>query len=119
ACWSDVWPRPLLSENVTDSLRCRLSFEDECDPSEEKCLDLYRQRPCSTQLTGIVVLLRAATSTEVFSTRFCLAPRSSSPSRNRTRESPVLFTSKFGTEPPSLTSSTVPAPVRRPSAERR
>ena len=63
------------------------SFDDEWLPLEPKCLERYRHRPCSTQLTGILTLLLAAIRAEVFSTRFCFAPTSSSPSMNSTRTS--------------------------------
>ena len=73
---------------------------------EAKCLLVCRQRPCSTQLTGTLIFDLAGTRIDVFRMRFCLAPRSSSPSRKRTRQSPVFSTRSSGTEPPSLTSWT-------------
>src|SRR3954471_14947036 len=88
--WSERCPLPMIADSLTDFLRIDLSFDDEWLPLEPKWADLYRQRPCSTQLTGIFVLPPAATSTEVFNTRFCFAPRSSSPSMKRTRESPLF-----------------------------
>src|SRR5207244_5989005 len=103
----------------TDFFRTRLSLEEEWLPACPKEGEAYRQRPCSTQLTGIGVRALAAASREVFSTRFCLAPRNSSPSRKRTRASAWLVTTRVGTDPASLISSTVTEPAASASSASR
>lgn len=61
----------------------------------------------------------AQTRTDVLRIRFCLAPTSSSPSRNRTRTSPLFSTSRSGTDPPSLISSIRSDSSANASSERR
>ena len=117
--WSERWPRPSFAARLTDFFRMYRSLEDEWLPLDPKWRDLYRHRPCSTQLTGIVVLLRAAIRTDVFSTRFCFAPRSSSPSMKRTRESLLFSTRRLGTDPASPNSSTTMFPAAIASSESR
>src|SRR5262249_22326256 len=90
--------------------------EEEWLPPCPKEGETYRQRLCSTQLTGMGVRALAAASREVFSTRFCFAPRNSSPSRNRTRASAWLVTTRVGTDPASLASSTVTEPAASASS---
>ena len=71
-----------------------------------------RQRPCSTQDTGIFKLVFAGTSIDVLRIRFCLAPVNSSASRNNTILSPLFITDSSGTEPDVLTSLTSMVPFR-------
>ena len=94
--WSDLWPSFSFRAWLTEAFRKYRSFDGEWLPLEPKCLERYRHRPCSTQLTGILTLLLAAIRTDVFNTRFCLAPTNCSPSRNRTRTSPLFSTRRFG-----------------------
>ena len=94
--WSDLCPSFSFRAWLTDDFRKYRSFDDEWLPLEPKCLERYRHRPCSTQLTGILTLLLAAIRTDVFSTRFCFAPTNSSPSRKSTRTSPLFSTRRFG-----------------------
>jgi hypothetical protein len=105
------------TDRVTDFFRKYRNLDDEWLPLEPNFRDLYPQRPCSTQLTGIFVLLGAAISTDTFRTRFCFPPTSSSPSRNKTGTSPWFSTNRSGTDPASDTSTTVTAPDPRPSSE--
>src|SRR4051794_27066197 len=80
--WSESCPRPSRADRVTDSLSSLRSLYEAWVPDDPNCRDVYRHRPCSTHDTGRTARDWAATRTDVLSTRFCLAPRSSSPSRN-------------------------------------
>ena len=68
------------------------------------------QRPCSTHTTGTSSELMAGTSVVSDTTRFCLAPWSSSPSIRRIGRSPRFTTRTLGTCPPPGTSSTRASP---------
>jgi hypothetical protein len=48
------------SERLTDDLRKYRNFDGEWLPLEPKCRERNRQRPASTQLTGILILLLPA-----------------------------------------------------------
>ena len=66
--------------------------------------DRDRQRPASTQDTGMVSSEFAATRIVRLTMRFCFAPRSSSPSTMRTGRGPRLMNFRSGTLPCSETS---------------
>ena len=74
APWSDVCPCPALSDRVTDSFRCLLSFEDECDSPEEKCRVRYSQRPCSDAADRDRRLAPGGDEHRGVNTWFCFAP---------------------------------------------
>src|SRR5659263_251018 len=79
----------------------------------EKCLlgensrPLYPHRPCSTQETGILVTDSGGIRNDALTIRFCLAPTNSVPSTIRTHRFAKLVIRSSGTDPPSLTSSTI------------
>ena len=109
SCWSPQWPRPRPNDSLTQAaFRARSEAYNEALPganrSPRRC-----QRPCSTQLTGIVSCERAATSTVVLSTRFCLAPTSSSPSSSKSGRSARFVTLRADTTPSWSTSVTTAA----------
>ena len=78
--------------------------------------DRDRQRPASTHDTGMVSSELAATRIERLTTRFCLAPRSSSPSTMRTGRAPRFTSFKSGTLPASEISVISTAPADRASS---
>src|SRR6185369_4561552 len=73
---------------------------------DEKLCDLYLQRPCSTQLTGITIRLPAPTKIEMLTIRFCLAPINWSPSTSRIRSAEEFSNASSGTLPAPETSVT-------------
>src|SRR5689334_16828492 len=97
--WSEANDASRCNDSDTDRdlrarILCAMTFPDCSNAGEE-----YPQRPCSVQLTGTLVSDCSLMSTEVFNTRFCLAPASSSPSTSSTALAPRLTTSNSGTEP--------------------
>ena len=74
------------------------------------------QRPRSTQETGMTTFWFAPTRMVMLSTRFCLAPTSSSPSRRSTRPGEALSRSSSGTVPAAEVSVTRTCPPFRASA---
>ena len=61
--------------------------------------DVCRQRPDSTHDTGMTIVLWAGISIVRLTTRFCLAPTSSSPSTMRTAVSPEILDLQLGHAP--------------------
>ena len=84
-------------------------------PAMNPCESPYRQRRRSVQVTGIVVVPRGATRMEMFTIRFCFAPRNSSPSSSNTGSSEAFSTSKLPTTPNTETSEIVRLPSARAS----
>src|ERR1700674_3753730 len=88
-------------------------------PDSWNDLEEYDQRPCSVQLTGILVSETSLSRIEVLSTRFCLAPASSSPSMSSMGLLQRLMTSSSGTEPEAEVSEMVTSHVARASPKGR
>ncbi len=85
---------------------------------EAKRRERQAQRPASTHETGLLTSWKAPTRMVRFSTRFCLAPTSSSPSTSRMSRSDLLRNSSSGTEPPSEISVTSARPASSASSSR-
>ena len=81
-------------------------------------LDRARHRPASTHDTGMVSVVFAGTRIVRLTTRFCLAPRSSSPSRMKTGFAPLFMTRNSGTLPCSRLSVISVQPCRERLVQR-
>jgi len=78
---TSLWAAPRMSGSDASmcALRARSSGPAVCSAAANAA-ERMRHRPASTQLTGIGVSDRGATSTVRLRIRFCFAPISSSPS---------------------------------------
>src|SRR5262245_197541 len=84
SCWFDTGAPHMARDSCTDRVFRARALSAMTLPDSLKTLEAYDQRPCSVQLTGILVSEASLTRIEVLRTRFCFAPASSSPSIRRT-----------------------------------
>ena len=106
APWSDACLPVVLIEADTWLILLARALAKSALFEDENCSDLYLQRPCSTQLTGMTIRLPAPTRIEMFTMRFCLAPINWSPSTSRIRSADEFSNASSGTLPVPETSVT-------------
>ena len=99
SAWSDMRSPRATIENDTYAMRFARPVANCVLGADVNVRERDRQRPASTQDTGMVSSEFAATRIVRLTTRFCLAPRSSSPSTIRTGVKPRLMNLRSGTLP--------------------
>ena len=99
ADWSDVRSPQCAIDRETCAIRLARPVAYCVRGAVANRLDFARQRPASTHDTGMISSDSAATRIVRFTTRFCFAPTSSSPSMMRVGLRPRLTIRSSGTTP--------------------